>query len=221
MLCNCCHRHVHRNCTALSCYEFTIIKNSALWFCRICNGNIFPFNNIDDENEFQLTIQDFGRCSLNTTYQSLYVDSKIFDPFDINENDDNIIEYQGELDPDKNYSNQLAHHLSRSSNYYSEDTLNKLICQKRYTFRSFFICYMLISEVSLSMYQVLCLTWIISTYAFQWLVFLKHGCLHSQLTQMEWMDTIMLVWLERLVRVVVCLYILLKNLHTLNFQNLV
>ena len=130
MLCNCCHRHVHRNCTAHSCDEFTFIKNSALWFCRICNENIFPFNNIDDENEFQLTIQDFGRCSLNTTYQSLYVDSKIFDPFEINENDDNIIEYQGELDPDKNYFNQLAHHLSRSSNYYSEDTLNKLICQK-------------------------------------------------------------------------------------------
>ena len=65
----------------------------------------------------------------------LYVDLKISDPFEINENDDNIIEYQGELDPDKY---QLAHHLSRSSNYYLEDTLNKLICQKDISWGGFF-----------------------------------------------------------------------------------
>ena len=42
---------------------------------------------------------------------------EIFDPFELNDNDnDKIIEYQGELDPDKNYFNQLAHHLSKSSN---------------------------------------------------------------------------------------------------------
>ena len=48
--------------------------------------------------------------------------------------------------------NQLAHHLSGSSNYYSEDTLNKLICQKYISSGyKFFLCYMLTSEVSLSM----------------------------------------------------------------------
>ena len=59
-----------------------------------------------------------------------FTESKIFDPFEINENDDSTIEYQGELDPDKHYFNQLAHYQSRSSNYYSEETLNKLICLK-------------------------------------------------------------------------------------------
>ena len=51
----------------------------------------FPFKHTDDENESQFTIQNIGRCSLN--------DLKIFDQFEINGNDDNIIEYQGDLDP--------------------------------------------------------------------------------------------------------------------------
>ena len=55
-------------------------------------------------------------------------DSEIFDPFELNDDDnDNIIEYQGELDPDKNYLNQLAHHLSKSSKYHMEDSFNKYI----------------------------------------------------------------------------------------------
>ena len=66
---------------------------------------------------------------------SLYLDaldrhqgSEIFDPFELNDDDNyNIIEYQGELDPDKNYFNQLAHHLSKSSNYHIEDSFNKYI----------------------------------------------------------------------------------------------
>ena len=55
-------------------------------------------------------------------------DSDIFDPFELNDDDnDNIIEYQGELDPDKNNFNQLAHHFSKSSNYHIEDSFNKYI----------------------------------------------------------------------------------------------
>ena len=50
-----------------------------------------------------------------------YQDSKVFDAFELSLSDnDKIVEYQGELDPDKNYFNQLAHHPSKSSNYYTE-----------------------------------------------------------------------------------------------------
>ena len=57
---------------------------------------------------------------------SRYRDSEIFDPFELNLGDnDNIVEYQGGLDPDKNYFNQLAHRLSKSSNYYIEESFNK------------------------------------------------------------------------------------------------
>ena len=128
--CNCCHRNVHRNCTPFSGDEFTAVQTGALWCCRICNENIFPFNNIDDDHEFYLAITNYEKIPLGNKHQINYSESKIFDPFEINENDDSIIEYQGELDPDKHYFNQLAHHLSRSSNYYSEESFIKLIRQK-------------------------------------------------------------------------------------------
>ena len=43
-------------------------------------------------------------------------DSEIFDPFEINDDSDHIVEYQGELDPDKNYFNQFSYYLSQSGN---------------------------------------------------------------------------------------------------------
>ena len=47
---------------------------------------------------FQLRIENFGRNSRKTNYQSSYVDLKIVYPFEINANNDNIIELKGELD---------------------------------------------------------------------------------------------------------------------------
>ena len=60
------------------------------------------------------------KTPLDNNHQTNNSGSNIFDPFEIKENDDSIIEYQGELDPDMHYFNQLAHYLSRSSNCYSE-----------------------------------------------------------------------------------------------------
>ena len=127
--CNCCHRNVHRNCTQFSCDEFTVVKTGAFWYCRICSEKIFPFNNIDD-HEFHLAITETEMKLFDANHQNKFSESKIFDPFEINENDDSMIEYQDELDPDKHYFKQLAHYLSRSSNYYSEKTLSKLISLK-------------------------------------------------------------------------------------------
>ena len=57
-----------------------------------------------------------------------YQGTEIFNPFELNDDDsDKIIEYQGELDPDKNHFNQLAHYLRKSSNYYIEKGFNKYI----------------------------------------------------------------------------------------------
>ena len=62
-------------------------------------------------------------------------DSMIFYPFDINEMDDQIIEYHGELDTDSNYFNQFSHRLNRGSNYV-EDSFNKYI--KKLSRKEFF-----------------------------------------------------------------------------------
>ena len=57
-------------------------------------------------------------------------DSMIFDPFEINDIEDEIIEFHGEQDPDRNYFNQFSHQLSKSSNYYIEDSFNKYVKQE-------------------------------------------------------------------------------------------
>ena len=105
-----------------------MVWTGALWYCRICNEKIYPFNNIDDDHEFHLAMTETGMKLFDANQQNKFSESNIFDPFD------SIIEYQGELDPDKHYFNQLAHYLSRSSNYYSEETLNKLISLKGINF---------------------------------------------------------------------------------------
>ena len=77
----------------------------------------------------------FPHCQMSVEYIRIWrylihlIYLKIFHPFGVNENYDNVvIEYRCELDPD--YFNQLTHHLNRSINYYSEDNLNKLIHHK-------------------------------------------------------------------------------------------
>ena len=46
-------------------------------------------------------------------------------PFKLNDDGNHIVEYQGELDPDKNYFNQFVYHLRQSSKYHREDSFNK------------------------------------------------------------------------------------------------
>ena len=56
----------------------------------------------------------------------------IFYSFEINEDEDQTIEYHGELDPDRNYFNQFSHLLIKNSNYYIEDSFNRYIKMNSY-----------------------------------------------------------------------------------------
>ena len=122
--CVCCQREVNRNCTVLSPDEFALARNNSHWYCKLCNEDIFPFNHIENDSEFRQALHDFNTSQC---LDPLDPDSEIFDPFEINDDSDHIVEYQGELDPDKNYFNQFSYHLSQSSNYYCEDSFNKCI----------------------------------------------------------------------------------------------
>ena len=122
--CVCCQREVHINCTVLSPDEIARARNNSHWYCRLCNEDIFPFNHIENYLEFRQALHD---SNTSQCLDPLDPDSDIFDPFEINDDSDHIVEYQGELDPDKNYFNQFSYHLSQSSNYYCEDSFNKCI----------------------------------------------------------------------------------------------
>ena len=155
--------------------EFTAVQNGTLWCCRICNGNIFPFKT-DDDHELCLAIINNIKLPLDNNYQNNYSKSKIFDPFEINKNDDSINEYQGELDPDKHFFNQLAHHLSPSSNYYSEESFSKPIWQKGITSEDFSLIHTNIKSVLANLSSLL--SYMSDFKLWQWLVSQKHGCVH-------------------------------------------
>ena len=76
-----------------------------------------------------MTLDQFMSGALMPAGEFLYPDSMIFDPIEINEHEDQILEYNGELDPDRNYFNQFSHQLSKNRNYYNEDSFNKYIKQ--------------------------------------------------------------------------------------------
>ena len=43
------------------------------------------------------------------------------------EDDDDIIEYHGDIDPDKCYFNEYSHKLFKNCNYYTEDSFNRYL----------------------------------------------------------------------------------------------
>ena len=79
-----------------------------------------------------MTLDQFMNGTLIQRAEFQHPDSMIFDPFEINEDEDQIVEYNGELDPDRNYFNQFSHQLNKNSNYHNEDSFNKYIKRNCY-----------------------------------------------------------------------------------------
>ena len=108
--CKCCLRNFRRNCTQFSHHKFEMVDTDTLWYCRLCNENIF-----------ESTARKCTSSSLFHYGLDRYQSTKIFYPLEISDDDSDKIEYQCVLDPDKNSLNQITHHLSKSSNYYIEE----------------------------------------------------------------------------------------------------
>ena len=89
---------------------------------------MFPFNHIDVECIFLRAISEI---SVNSDIIVRYLSKcKIFNPFEINEDDSNILEYHGDLDPDKCFFNQHSHSLLEACNYQTEQTFNNYVSLK-------------------------------------------------------------------------------------------
>ena len=74
------------------------------WFGRPCVEGFVPFNHFEDDNDFMKCVQAMSHSSdiANGLQNSL----KIFNPFDINEDDNELIEYHGDIDPIICYFNE-------------------------------------------------------------------------------------------------------------------
>ena len=72
------------------------------------------------KDSFHLTISMMTMISWNVSE---------FNPFDINEDDNDIIEYHGDIDPDKCYFNEYSYKLFENCNYYTDDSFNKYLAK--------------------------------------------------------------------------------------------
>ena len=123
ILCHSCHAEIHYNCCGLLLSDFENEISAGKWFCRPCVEGFFPFNHFEDDNDFMKCVQAMSHSSNIAT--GLWNSMKIFNPFDINEDDNEIIEYHGDIDPDRCYFNEYSYKLFKNCNYYTEDSFNK------------------------------------------------------------------------------------------------
>ena len=128
LYCSCCCKYIHRNCSGLLNAQYEYVKSDTSWYCKKYIGEMFPFNHIDDESIFLKAISEISPSS--DIIIRHHTESKIFNPFEINEDDSNILEYQGDLDPDKCFFNQHSHSLLEACNYQTEQTFNNYVSRK-------------------------------------------------------------------------------------------
>ena len=101
--------------------DFIYAKNTTnYWSCTICNTTNFPFNNIEDDEEFikMANKQNFLTSTLNN--EDLI--EKLINPADIDKEIHD--QYLNDIDPDLNYYAQEINSTLESSNYQSTDLIN-------------------------------------------------------------------------------------------------
>ena len=85
------------------------------WLYSNCLADIFPFNQIEDENEF------INECQHKMKY-SLKISVRIYKPFDVNSSDDRLC---SDFDPDVNFYAEENVFSEYSCRHFLEDQFNE------------------------------------------------------------------------------------------------
>ena len=120
--CSHCESVMHMKCITLSQEEqSSILSNLSSWLCECCTISIFPFNCIEEEQEFIQTMNyELSHCEIKNLMVHC---QKIFHPFEISEGDDETF-FISDIDPDTNYFNQTDFKITNNCLYYNEDKFN-------------------------------------------------------------------------------------------------
>ena len=145
ILCHSCQADIHYNCSGLLLDDFESALSDGNWFCRLCVEGFFPYNHFYDDNDFIKCIEELSLSS--DIAVRLLNNTKVFNPFDINEDDDDIIEYHGDIDPDKCYFNEYSHKLFKNCNYYTEDSFNRYLAKHVISNNSFSVAHLNIRSI--------------------------------------------------------------------------
>ena len=124
--CSNCHSRVHIKCLPKVKKNDTIFteRQTNIWYCSKCTAGIFPFNHLDENEEFMLAISESWHVDEIIRFDDLTLQEKLFTPFDLNLEESSPL---NEIDPDLQfYVNQCNSSLQQCE-YYLEDTFNKKI----------------------------------------------------------------------------------------------
>ena len=91
-----CSSSIHRNCAGLSSEEYDCILSKSGWVCNHCISTALPFNHIDEDSEFLNAV--YSNTLENCTVPVHRYSSHVFNPFETNEDEDNLP--FGDIDPD-------------------------------------------------------------------------------------------------------------------------
>ena len=88
LTCELCKCKVHLNCLSMIDKNdpLYVNRNQNSWICTVCSGNVFPFNNIYDNNEFLAVLSENWNESTQFSLSILQDKNKNFSPFELNEN---------------------------------------------------------------------------------------------------------------------------------------
>ena len=116
MICDICCFPVHRNCTLFTRTEYNDHMNAGKpdWTCQKCVESVFPLNHITDDDVFHGCLHEFS-CDI-TLSASEYVQTKIFNPFNLNDDKEYIP--CSDIDPDSCCYKHLSLSIQMNSSYY-------------------------------------------------------------------------------------------------------
>lgn len=123
--CFSCSGVFHLQCLPNVNSDDSIYTNRALtpWLCIDCSQDIFPFNHCSDNEHF---VDELGTFFQGSPVILGSYDDLIFNPFELNDDDDLDLTPLSSIDPDLNYYNDARFtNIGHSCKYHLEDSFNK------------------------------------------------------------------------------------------------
>ena len=124
-----CSHMFHRNCLPLiSKDDLIALKSTGIWSCTRCNADIFPFNHIEEQEDFIDVISE--SWFVNGTYSLSDLDKRLFTPFEIDSAHEDSV--NSEYDPDVIFFHELRISTG-TSKYFNDETLNSVLADSNLT----------------------------------------------------------------------------------------
>ena len=140
--CAICSIFYHMKCISIDPVVISQLEaDKDTWYCHICLTQIFPYNNIDSNEEF---ISTTTASCLPSSLSCL--SEKLFMPFELNDSDYLASVCNEDIDPDLHFFNSFNQHVA-NCNYLTEASFSKAICTPNLKKQSLSICHLNIRSI--------------------------------------------------------------------------